>query len=562
MKSLLTLLLLGLGIHSSLGQGKVSFANDDLHLIYFVPNGCLFPGDQPGQPIPSPTASGFTLVADLLAGTSSTTLTKVKTTVLGATPGRLTASSVTLTGIPGGSTAYFQVQVYDSRYSSLSSAQINSAYWGLSPIFTCVPGASLAYNNLASHSPPSNSTWPDGTYDMDFYSPGDRGAIVISSCIATGPYGDVHPPSQSVLVGQNATFTANFLGDSPLRYQWRFYGTNIPGATGSSYTRTNAQYSHAGPYSVYVTNFISSMLSSNATLTVASTSFPLNAFSAGGGAISLNPPGGIYPSNGIVTLTAASNSGWRFLKWLGDASGTNPNVQLTMNRAKCVQALFGTTLGTSVTGNGSVQVNPVSDYYPYGSIVRLTAVPAADSYFAAWGNGAAGSSNTLYFTVTNANPVISTTFSTLGVNQAALSVKPIGNGLVNINPYANVYTVGTAVTLSAIPEAGQTFLGWSGDAAGTQNPLLITVNSNRNIAAQFTSRPMLSVGSCVEGLSDQGFRFTLTGDFGASFQIQSAPDLVTWGGIGTITNTYGVSQFTDPAATSGSNRFYRALALP
>src|SRR5207249_196207 len=48
----------------------------------------------------------------------------------------------------------------------------------------------------------------------------------------------------------------------------RFNGTNLSGATKTSYTRTNAQSADAGNYSVQVFNGLGSVFSSNAVLTV------------------------------------------------------------------------------------------------------------------------------------------------------------------------------------------------------------------------------------------------------------------------------------------------------
>jgi hypothetical protein len=64
------------------------------------------------------------------------------------------------------------------------------------------------------------------------------------------------------------TFTVSAGGTAPLSYQWRFNGTNIPGANLSSYTRMNLQPSDSGNYSVQVTNVAGTITSSNALLTV------------------------------------------------------------------------------------------------------------------------------------------------------------------------------------------------------------------------------------------------------------------------------------------------------
>jgi len=82
------------------------------------------------------------------------------------------------------------------------------------------------------------------------------------------PYFTSQPQSLSVAQGSNAVFNVIAGGSTTLAYQWRQNGTNIPGATSSSYTRVSAQPVHAGNYSVVVTNAYGSVTSSVASLTV------------------------------------------------------------------------------------------------------------------------------------------------------------------------------------------------------------------------------------------------------------------------------------------------------
>lgn len=63
-------------------------------------------------------------------------------------------------------------------------------------------------------------------------------------------------------------FSVTAGGTRPLYYQWRFNGTNLPGAASSSLTITNVQLQHVGTYSVEITNSAGSILSSDAILTV------------------------------------------------------------------------------------------------------------------------------------------------------------------------------------------------------------------------------------------------------------------------------------------------------
>src|SRR5690606_25118651 len=76
------------------------------------------------------------------------------------------------------------------------------------------------------------------------------------------------PLSLTVNQGSNATFSIVASGTSPVFYQWKFVSTNLPGATLSSFTRTNVQPNHAGNYFVIVSNVAGTVTSSNAFLTV------------------------------------------------------------------------------------------------------------------------------------------------------------------------------------------------------------------------------------------------------------------------------------------------------
>ena len=68
-----------------------------------------------------------------------------------------------------------------------------------------------------------------------------------------------------------------------------------------------------------------------------------------------------------------------------------------------------------------------------------------------------------------------------------LSVAVIGSGKVTKNPNQTSYASGSKVTLSATPASGYRFSGWSGSSTGTANPLTVTMNSNKNITANFAS---------------------------------------------------------------------------
>gem|GEM_PF-3424047 len=103
-----------------------------------------------------------------------------------------------------------------------------------------------------------------------------NGAGSVTSASATltvlsSPTITSQPQSQSVSVGQSATFAVTASGSPTLTYQWRKNSVTIPGATTASYVTPAATTADSGAlFSVVVTNSHGSVTSGDATLTVAS----------------------------------------------------------------------------------------------------------------------------------------------------------------------------------------------------------------------------------------------------------------------------------------------------
>lgn len=81
------------------------------------------------------------------------------------------------------------------------------------------------------------------------------------------------PVNQVVPIGETATFTVAATGAAPLSYQWSENGTEIPGATGASYTAPAVALgaggsTKVGSFQVTVTNPVNSVMSSAASLSV------------------------------------------------------------------------------------------------------------------------------------------------------------------------------------------------------------------------------------------------------------------------------------------------------
>jgi hypothetical protein len=124
--------------------------------------------------------------------------------------------------------------------------------------------ASLTLTNVQSTNAGSYAVVVTNAY-------GSVTSAVAALTVNVAPSITTPPTNQTVLAGQNATFTVVAVGTAPLSYQWRFNTTNnLAGATNASLTLTNAQSTNAGSYTVVVTNAYGSVTSAAATLAVAS----------------------------------------------------------------------------------------------------------------------------------------------------------------------------------------------------------------------------------------------------------------------------------------------------
>ncbi|MGL1884987.1 MAG: T9SS type A sorting domain-containing protein [Reichenbachiella sp.] len=75
-------------------------------------------------------------------------------------------------------------------------------------------------------------------------------------------------------------------------------------------------------------------------------------------------------------------------------------------------------------------------------------------------------------------------------NQYTVSTSTNGSGSVS---GGGTYAAGTTIFLTASPNSGYTFNGWTGSASGSSNPLSVTVDSNKSISASFSAT---SSGDC------------------------------------------------------------------
>ena len=164
---------------------------------------------------------------------------------------------------------------------------------------------------------------------------------------------------------------------------------------------------------------------------------------------------------------------------------------------------YSLTVARSGTGTGTVTSLPTgitcgtdcSESYPGGTSVTLGAAAAAGSTFDGWSGGGCGGTGSCGLTLT-ANTLVTAAFSAVVSDPPSvlLSVSRAGkgSGTVTSAPAGIVcgvdctepYAAGSSVTLTAAPDPGSAFAGWSGACSGT-GTCTVTLMADTAVTATF-----------------------------------------------------------------------------
>lgn len=220
-----------------------------------------------GNSASAPTSSTTTGVVEAFDQPDSLVVTPSSINLSGPAGGPFTPGSTSLTLTNTGASAISWSLVNTSAWITISATGGNLSGYGGTNI-TISPAS--AATNL-----------PIGTYTSVLRATnlltaqGQSSTVTLN--VTLGPVPPViqtHPVSQTVPVGNQASFTVSALSSTSMGYQWRFNGTNlanggrISGVNSTNLIITSALTNDAGLYSVVITNGYGSTASSNAVLAV------------------------------------------------------------------------------------------------------------------------------------------------------------------------------------------------------------------------------------------------------------------------------------------------------
>jgi uncharacterized repeat protein (TIGR02543 family) len=211
-----------------------------------------------------------------------------------------------------------------------------------------------------------------------------------------------------------------------------------------------------------------------------------------------------YAAGTGVILSASAGPGSTFTGWSGGGCAGTGTCSVTLNAPTTVTATFGLqnytlTVSKTGTGAGTVTSSPAgiscgatcSTSVAYNTMVTLTAAPTTGSTFGGWsGGGCSGTALTCTTTVTAA----ATVTATFTLNQYTLTVSNGGNGTIASSPAGiscgatcnAMFGHGTVITLSATPNGGYNFAGWSGGGCSGTGSCAVTLTGPTTVSGSFS----------------------------------------------------------------------------
>ena len=183
---------------------------------------------------------------------------------------------------------------------------------------------------------------------------------------------------------------------------------------------------------------------------------------------------GTYNHGDVATLTAIPNEGYRFVGWT-DGKTDNPRT-LVVTQDTTLTALFEVaTYDVTVTCDPTQGAVTGSGTYNHGDVATLTVIPNEGYRFVGWTDGNADNPRTL---VVTQDTTLTAIFEVLTYD-VTVTCDPTQGTVTGFGTYNH----GDVATLTAIPNEGYRFVGWTDGK--TDNPRTLVVTQDTTLTALF-----------------------------------------------------------------------------
>ena len=195
--------------------------------------------------------------------------------------------------------------------------------------------------------------------------------------------------------------------------------------------------------------------------------------------------------------------------------------QDTYATANLLCGVQGYELTISATTGGTTSPSPDTHFYDEGIEVSITATPESGYRFKEWtGDIPSGHENDNPITITmDSDKSVNANF----IRQCTLTIAAGSGGSTDPMPDTYTFDQGEQVTITAIPGNGFRFVSWSGDVSSTENPIIISMDGNKSITANFIKQYTLTIVADTGGTTIPA-PGTYSHDSGAQENITAMPD--------------------------------------
>ena len=254
-------------------------------------------------------------------------------------------------------------------------------------------------------------------------------------------------------------------------------------------------------------------------------------------------------SNRTISVAALNASGAKI--YAGHQDGVNLTAGPPISLEIPLKSIF--TVTVQKEGSGTVTSSPpgidcgatCSGQFEGGTTVSLNAAAAPGFVFTGWTGDCSG---TAACTVTGNATVTARFIGAVNTSRLTVIKAGTGTGTVSSDPSgiscgtacAADFLTGSAVTLTATPDGGSTFAGWSGGGcSGAASTCIVVMNGNQTVTATFTAPVSMSTLTVQKSGTGSG-------------TVTSAPSGINCGNTCTATFPTGntVTLTADPAGGS------------